>query len=168
VSGESAERIWGAFAGIFGAGRLNNRSEVGEKSLKIMAMFGDSGTDKPCLMGDVPPLFLLNCVCDFICVKHSGRRTEQAYFDWIKTLHPFPWQPPPGPRPGSTYGTWAECLNDRSLPTSADQWLSSAMWYNRSCPIVPGSSAVPLRALSPVRLRGARFGTGSVAISAGP
>jgi len=49
-----------------------------------MAMVGDSGAEKPCLMGDVPPAFLLHCVCDFICVKPYSPRTEQAYFDWIK------------------------------------------------------------------------------------
>jgi hypothetical protein len=47
-------------------------------------MNGDLGTEKPCLMGDVPPVFLLNCVGDFICVKRYSPRTEQAYLDWIK------------------------------------------------------------------------------------
>jgi hypothetical protein len=84
VWGESAGKIWGAFAGIFGPGRLNNRWEVGAKSLKIMAMVGDSRAEMPCLMGDVPPVFLLNCVCDFICVKHYNERTEQPFLDWIK------------------------------------------------------------------------------------
>jgi hypothetical protein len=44
-------------------------------------MNGDLGTEKPSLMGDVPPVFLLNCVCGFICVKPFSPRTEQAYFD---------------------------------------------------------------------------------------
>ena len=49
-----------------------------------MAMVGDSGAEKPCLMADVPPVFLLNCACDFTRVKHYSPRTEQAYFEWIK------------------------------------------------------------------------------------
>jgi hypothetical protein len=44
-------------------------------------MNGDSGAEKPGLMGDVPPVFLLNCVCGVICVKPYSPRTEQAYFD---------------------------------------------------------------------------------------
>ena len=69
MGGESAAKIWGAFDGIFGSNRLNSRWEAGAKSEKIMAMVGDSGAEEPCLMGDVPPAFLLNCVCDFSCVK---------------------------------------------------------------------------------------------------
>ena len=46
-----------------------------------MAMVGDSGAEKPCLMADVPHMFLLNCVCDFIRVKPYSPRTEQAYFE---------------------------------------------------------------------------------------
>jgi len=43
-------------------------------------MVCDSGAEKPFLMGDVPPVFLLNCVCcDFICVKRYSPRTEQAF-----------------------------------------------------------------------------------------
>ena len=49
-----------------------------------MAMVGDSGAEKPCLMGDVPPVFLLVCVRDFILGKYYSPRTEQAYCDWIK------------------------------------------------------------------------------------
>jgi len=81
---QSAGKIWSAFARIFGFNRLNNRWEAGAKSQKITAMVGDSGAEKPCLMGDVPPVFLLNCVCDFICLKPYSPRTERAYFDWIK------------------------------------------------------------------------------------
>ena len=82
--GESAGKIWGAFAGIFGSNRLNNRCEAGAKSQKVMAMVADSGAEKPCLMGDVPPVFLLNCVCGFICVKHYVLRIEQASLEQIK------------------------------------------------------------------------------------
>ena len=81
VWGESAGKIWGAFAGIFGSNRPNHHREAAAKSQKIMAMVGDSGAEKPCLTGDVPPAFLLHCVCDFICVKPYSPRTEQAYFD---------------------------------------------------------------------------------------
>ena len=49
-----------------------------------MAMVGDSGAEKPCLKGDVPPVLLLNCVCDFIDVKRYSPRTEQPYLDLIK------------------------------------------------------------------------------------
>ena len=49
-----------------------------------MAMVGDSGAANPCLMADVPHVFLLNCVCDFTRVKPYSPRTEQANFDWIK------------------------------------------------------------------------------------
>ena len=55
-----------------------------------MAMVGDSGAEKPSLMGGVPPVFLLNCVRDFICVKPYSPRTEQADFDWIKRFIHFP------------------------------------------------------------------------------
>ena len=83
--GDSAGKIWGAFAGIFGSNRLYNRwEEAGAKSQKIMAMVSDSGAEMHCLMGDVPPVFLLNCVCDFICVKPYSPRTERAHFGWIK------------------------------------------------------------------------------------
>ena len=47
-------------------------------------MVGDSGAEKSCLMGDVPPVFLLNCACHFICLKPYSPRTEQTHFDWIK------------------------------------------------------------------------------------
>ena len=49
-----------------------------------MAMVGDSGAERPQLVGDVPPVFLPNCICDFICVKPYSPRTEQAHFDSIK------------------------------------------------------------------------------------
>ena len=85
MGGESAAKIWGAFDGIFGSNRLNSRWEAGAKSEKIMAMVGDSGAEEPCLMGDVPPVFLVNCVCDFSCVKpYSPPRTEQPHLDSIK------------------------------------------------------------------------------------
>ena len=45
-----------------------------------MAMVGDSGAEKPCLMADLSHVFLLNC-CDFIRVKPYSPRTEQAYFE---------------------------------------------------------------------------------------
>ena len=64
--------------------RPNDRWEAEGWSLKIMAMVGDSGAEEPCLMGDVPPVSLLNCVCDFICVKHYNARTERSCLDWIK------------------------------------------------------------------------------------
>ena len=54
-----------------------------------MVMVGDSRAEKPCFMGDVPPVFLLNCVCDFILGKYYGPRKEQAYFDWIKRFIEF-------------------------------------------------------------------------------
>jgi len=69
VWGESARKTWGVFVDTFGSNRLNKRLEDGAKSQKIMAIVGDSGAEKPCLMGDVTPVFLLNCVRDFIRVK---------------------------------------------------------------------------------------------------
>jgi len=82
--GESAGQIWGAFVGIFGPDRLNNRWEVGAKSLKIMTMAGDSGAEKPSLKGNVPLVFLLNCIRDCIRLKQYSPHTEQPYLDWIK------------------------------------------------------------------------------------
>ena len=41
------------------------------------------------MIGDVPSVFLLNCVCDFICVKHYPPRTEQPYLGWIKRFFHF-------------------------------------------------------------------------------
>jgi hypothetical protein len=41
-------------------------------------MVGDSGAEKPSLMGGVPPVFLLKCVCNFTRVKPYSPRTEQA------------------------------------------------------------------------------------------
>jgi len=35
-------------------------------------------------MRNLPPVFLLNCVCDFVRVNPCSPRTEQADFDWIK------------------------------------------------------------------------------------
>jgi hypothetical protein len=49
-----------------------------------MAVVGDLGAEKPCLVGDVLTVFLLNYVCDFICVKSYCPRTDQADLDWIK------------------------------------------------------------------------------------
>ena len=77
-------RIWGAFAGTFGCNRMNNRCEAGAKFQRIMAMVADSGAEKPCWMADVPPVLLLNCVCNFTGVKPKSPRTEQAHFDSIK------------------------------------------------------------------------------------
>jgi hypothetical protein len=79
--GVEAPEKKGVCAGIFGPERLDNRYEPGATSQKIMAMNGDWRTEKPSLMGNVPPVFLLNCVCDFICVKPFSPRTEQAHFD---------------------------------------------------------------------------------------
>ena len=81
--GESAGKIWGVFAGILGSNRLDNRWEAGAKSQKLIAMVGKSEAEKPCLAGDVPPVFLLNCICDLTCVKHYSPRTEQPYLDRI-------------------------------------------------------------------------------------
>jgi len=62
VWGESAGKSWGAFVGIFVPDRLNSRSEIGAKALKIMAMIRDSGAEKPFLKGDGPLVFLFNCI----------------------------------------------------------------------------------------------------------
>ena len=82
-------------------------------------MVGDSGAEKPCLMGDVPPVFLLNRVCDFICLKPYSPRTERAYFDWIRRfIHIHGKRQPPEVR------AYLRHLNriviDRSWPTGTD------------------------------------------------
>ena len=58
--------MWGAFVGIFGPDRLNNRWEVGAKSPKIMTMVGDSGA------------------CMRVKQYSPHTYTEQPYLDWIK------------------------------------------------------------------------------------
>jgi hypothetical protein len=55
-------------------------------SWRIMAMVRDSGAEKPCSMGDVPPVLLLDRICHRIRVKRYSIRTEQAYCDWIRRL----------------------------------------------------------------------------------
>jgi integron integrase len=47
-------------------------------------MAGDSGDERPCLVGDVPPVLLLDRVRGRIRLRHYSIRTEQAYCDWIK------------------------------------------------------------------------------------
>jgi hypothetical protein len=47
VWGERAGKIWGAFAGVFGSNRINNRCEAKAKFQRIMAMLADSGAEKP-------------------------------------------------------------------------------------------------------------------------
>jgi len=82
------------------------------------------GGEKPCLKWDVPPVFLLNCACDFIRVKHYSPRTEQANFDGIKRFIDFHGKRhPPEVRP--TYGIWAEYLIDRPGSTST---LQRPLW----------------------------------------
>jgi hypothetical protein len=84
VWGESAGKSWDAFVGIFVPDRLNSRSEIGAKALKIMTMVGDSEAEWPPLKGDVPLVFLLNCIRDCIRVKQYSPHTEQPYLDWIR------------------------------------------------------------------------------------
>ena len=69
---------------MFRSNRLNNRWKAGAISQKIMATVGDSGAERPCLKGDIPPVILRMCVCYFIRIKRRSPSTEQAYFDWIK------------------------------------------------------------------------------------
>jgi hypothetical protein len=127
--------MWGAFAGIFGSNQPKHHREAAAKSPKIMAMVGDSGAEKSCLMGDVPPAFLLHCVCDFICVKPYGPRTERADFDWIERFIHFH-----GKRHSPEVDAYLRHLNGifigRSWPTSINlcpQW--SAMRCVRSWPV---------------------------------
>jgi hypothetical protein len=98
-------------------------------------MVGDSGAEKPCLMGDVPPVFLLSRVCDFICVEPYSPRTEQADFDWIKRFIDFHGKRHP---PGVEANLWHRGrMSDSSLVTTrtnlCPQW--SAMRYVRSWPV---------------------------------
>jgi len=93
---------------------------------------------KPSLMCGVPPVFLLNCACDCICVKHYSPRIEQPYLDRIKRFIHFLGK---RRRPGSgpTFGAQAECLIARSWPTCINlcpQW--SADRYGGSWPISAG------------------------------
>ena len=140
--GESAGKIWGAFAGIFGPDRVNNRCEAGAKSQKIMAMVGDSGAERPNLSGDVPPVFLPKCICDFICLKPYSPPTEPAYFDWIKRFIHFH-----GKRHSPEVEAYLRHLNrifiGRSWPTSINlcpQW--SAMRCVRSW-LISGMRCLP-------------------------
>lgn len=47
-------------------------------------MVCDSGAERFCFMGAVPPVLLLDRVRDRIRLKHYSIRTEQAYCDWIR------------------------------------------------------------------------------------
>jgi hypothetical protein len=78
-------------------------------------------------MGNLPPVFLLNCVCDFIHVNPCSPRTAQAYFDRIRRCIQFHGK---RRRPGvEAYLMHLDkSLIDRSWPTRTDQWLQwSAM-----------------------------------------
>jgi integrase-like protein len=65
-------------------------------------------------------VLLLNCVYDFICVKHYSPRIEQPYLDWIERfIHFHGKRHPPGVE------AYLQHLDkffiDRSWPTSTDQ-----------------------------------------------
>ena len=49
-----------------------------------MVVVRDSGAEKPQLLGDAPPVRLLDWVGDRIRVKHYSIQAKQADSDWIK------------------------------------------------------------------------------------
>jgi hypothetical protein len=55
-----------------------------------MAMDRNSGAEKPCSIGDAPPVLLLNRICHRIRVERDSIRAEQAYCKWIRRLIIFP------------------------------------------------------------------------------
>ena len=86
-----------------------------------MAMVGDSGAEKPQLVGDVPPVPLLNCVRIRICirVKQHSPQTEPPYLDWIKRfIHFHGKRHPPGVR--AHLQPPNPIFIDRLWPTDAD------------------------------------------------
>jgi len=86
MCGAKAPGKYGAPSSAYSAQIAKQPMGGWSKVPEIMTMVGDSGAEKPSLKGDVPLVFLLNCIRDCMRVKQYSPHTytEQPYLDWIK------------------------------------------------------------------------------------